>query len=221
MTREQCIKLCGLYNSSDMEAFIYLKDFVSGEQKDLLERLIYLNQETDIGDRENYKKIATGEEEKEYFVGKEALLRSFGIDFVYGDAMYEGKYYAGVFCRNDSEEKPDLSNTDRYFYILEDVDGERFIHIEGNLYPREEDDKYEFAEWSGCYVPIAEAKKMLSEGTFFNYIDELVDYCGDVSKPDAEDICSTYFNGASGTYLEVRDIDEDTPLGDYFFDRKC
>jgi len=209
MTREQGKKLCGLYNRSDIEALKFLKGFVTEEQMPLLERAIFLNETTDIGDG---SVPATPEQEEEYSDYKTMLLESFGIEFRCGDAFYGGYFYDG------NESSPTI--TDRYFYILEEDNGERYIHIEGNVYLRGETEyDYECSEWSGFYIPVKEAQQMLIEGTFFDYVDENAKYCESVSEEKAVEICLSYFNGKSGTELKIENIDENTPLGDYFFER--
>ena len=100
MTREQSIKLCGIYNCSDIEALLYMRDFVTEEQKPLLNRLIYLNQETKIADGD---KDYTSEELDEYFNGKWQLLESFGLTENWGDAEFEGVYYQGFDCKEKSQ----------------------------------------------------------------------------------------------------------------------
>ncbi len=83
MTREEKIKLCSIYNNSDLECFAYMERFCNDEQLELLERLVALNTETDLG----------FEEFEEYYNGKWKLLNSFGIDNVRGDAYFEGVFY--------------------------------------------------------------------------------------------------------------------------------
>lgn len=90
MTREQSIELCKIYNCSDIKALLYMQDFVTEEQKPLLNRLIYLNQETKIADGD---KDYTPEEADEYFNGKWQLLKSFGLTENNGDAEFEGVLY--------------------------------------------------------------------------------------------------------------------------------
>lgn len=90
MTREQKIELCTIYNNSDIECFEYLKQFCNKEQLELLERLVTLNMETDIGWG---REPSTSEEVDEYYEGKWKLLNVFGIENRMGDAYFEGKFY--------------------------------------------------------------------------------------------------------------------------------
>lgn len=90
MTRNQQIELCKAVNSSDFDAFMYLKDFCNLEQEELLERCVVLNTETDIGfGREE----STPEENEEYFDKKWKLFCSFGIENRFGDGYFEGVFY--------------------------------------------------------------------------------------------------------------------------------
>lgn len=109
---------------------------------------------------------------------------------------------------------------DRYFYILELLDGEKHIHVEGNLYPSDNDtDNYEIAEWSGCYIPLAEAQEMMKNDTFFSTIDELVKYQDTISSEGADEIRESYFGDKPSTYLDISDITTETACGCYHFDR--
>lgn len=110
--------------------------------------------------------------------------------------------------------------TDRYFYILELLDGEKHIHVEGNLYPSDNgENTFEMAEWSGCYIPLAEAQEMMKNDTFFSTIDELVKYQDTISIEKADEIRKTYFNSKPGVSLDILSITDNTPCGDYYFDR--
>ena len=90
MTREQKIELCRIYNNSDIECFNYMLQFCNDEQKELLERLVTLNMETDIGWG---NEPSTSEEVEEYYNGKWKLLSAFGIENKQGDAYFEGVFY--------------------------------------------------------------------------------------------------------------------------------
>ena len=52
---------------------------------------------------------------------------------------------------------------DRYFYILEEENGKRVIHMQGNVYYNNADGsnkKYRSAEWTSLYFDIDEALAM-------------------------------------------------------------
>ena len=90
ITKEQQVELCRIYNNSDMDAFVYMKQFCNAEQLELLERLIVLNSETDLGCG---REPSTAEEEDEYYNSKWTLLNSFGIENRNGDGYFEDKFY--------------------------------------------------------------------------------------------------------------------------------
>ena len=111
---------------------------------------------------------------------------------------------------------------DRYFYILEKGDnGKQIIHLSGNVYYNDGDETetcYRCAEWTWMYVEVAIAKGHINE--FFELADEKVKYLEDLTEAQANKLCESYFNGNSGTELHITDITEDTPCGDYCFERK-
>ena len=112
---------------------------------------------------------------------------------------------------------------DRYFYSLEkDDNGKQIIHLSGNVYCNDADEKetcYRYAEWVWMYIEVARAKEMLDEDEFFDFVNERVKYLGDKTETEANEICEQYFNGTSGTELNIMDITENTPCGDYWFER--
>lgn len=118
MTRKEKIKLCGIYNCSDIEALLYMKKFVTEDQKELLERMIYLNQETKICDGD---KDYTPYELKEYFDGKWKLLHSFGLENNHGDAEFEGVFYQGFHCDEEVMSHQPSANED-YFEEMNDYE---------------------------------------------------------------------------------------------------
>ena len=93
MTREQKIELCRIYNNSDIDCFNYMQQFCNKEQMELLDRLVTLDMETDIGWG---NESSTSEEVEEYYNGKWKLLNDFGIENVNGDAYFEGNYYEQI-----------------------------------------------------------------------------------------------------------------------------
>lgn len=110
---------------------------------------------------------------------------------------------------------------DRYFYSI-GMDGDRkVIHLSGNVYFNDGDETetcYRIAEWVFLYFDVEEAQMMLNTDTFFDYIYTRINYIGDISKKEADEMCKSYFNGQSGTELHISDITADTPCGDYWFE---
>ena len=85
MTENQKKKLCEIYNSSDIDSFEYMKQFCDEEQKQILDRVIWLNLNTTIGWGEE---DATSKEMDEYYEKKWFLLSSFGLENIGGDVDY-------------------------------------------------------------------------------------------------------------------------------------
>lgn len=110
---------------------------------------------------------------------------------------------------------------DRYFYSIEECGNTKEIHISGNVYFNDVDDSdacYRLAEWTGFYLTMEELRLLLNEDSFFDYINERVDYLGDKTEQEANHICKIYHNGEPGTELDIRDINSSTPCGNYWFE---
>lgn len=117
---------------------------------------------------------------------------------------------------------------DRYFYLIETTNGEKLMHLSGNVYScdsgsysvnrNKEPKDYKCAEWTNFCMEIAEVKKLVDSGDFLEYIGERVNYLDDITKAEADEICKNYFNGNPCTELHISDITEDTPIGNYWFD---
>jgi hypothetical protein len=110
---------------------------------------------------------------------------------------------------------------DRYFYSIGLDGNKKVVHMSGNVYFNDGDETetcYRVAEWTGLYFGINEAQFMLDADTFYEYLNERVNYLGDISKKEADEICKNYFNGQSGIRLHIKDVTTDTPCGDYWFE---
>ena len=112
---------------------------------------------------------------------------------------------------------------DRYFYTLEKGDnGKQIIHLSGNVYYNDGDETetcYRCAEWTWMFFDVDYAKQMLKDDKFFDFTDERVKYLSDLTEVQANELCGSYFNGNGGTELDITDIKEDTPCGDYWMER--
>lgn len=106
---------------------------------------------------------------------------------------------------------------DKYFYIIEQGNGGKVIHMQGNIYSND-DGSYKHAEWTFLYLEISEAKYMLNTDTFYEYINERVNYLDDITEEIATARVENYFDGEPGTELHILDITENTPCGDYWFE---
>lgn len=112
---------------------------------------------------------------------------------------------------------------DRYFYFIESdpYTHEKFVHLSGNVYFNDADETemdYRLAEWAGLYIALPHVKDMLENDTFYDRINEIVNYITDITKVHAQKICSTYFCGTSGEELHIKNVDENTPCGEYWFE---
>lgn len=110
---------------------------------------------------------------------------------------------------------------DRYFYTVEEYNGHKEVHISGNVYYNDGDETdtcYRIAEWTGFYMTIEEIQKLFEEMRFYDYVNERVDYLGDRTEEQALIICQEYFNGRPGNMLDIEQVNEDTPCGDYWFE---
>ena len=110
---------------------------------------------------------------------------------------------------------------DRYFYSVEDYGDRKEIHISSNVYFNDADGTetdHRIAKWKGFYLSIEEVKYLLDDDCFFDYINERVRYLGDITREEALEICDTYWDGKPGTELHVRNVNQDTPCGYYWFE---
>lgn len=110
---------------------------------------------------------------------------------------------------------------DRYFYSVE-MDGDRkVVHLSGNVYFNDADETetcYRIAEWTFLCFNVNEAQLMFDTDTFYEFINERVNYLTNISKQEANEMCKSYFNGRSGTELHISDLTANTPCGDYWFE---
>ena len=109
---------------------------------------------------------------------------------------------------------------DKYFYSIEEADGNKVIHLSANIYFNDSgctEKDYRIAEWTWFYLTIKEAEELLNNGEFYEYINEKVAYLDNVTEEEAIVTSETYFDGHRGTELHIVDITEATPCGDYWF----
>jgi len=94
--------------------------------------------------------------------------------------------------------------------------------MEGNIYPMGDDMPHKLDEWTGCSFDLSELKNMLENNTFFEAIHEIVKYADTIPDDEAEldRYYNNYFSGKLCNNLKLEDIDENTPCGYYYFDKK-
>lgn len=109
---------------------------------------------------------------------------------------------------------------DRYFYSVElDCEGNKIIHLFSNIYWNDSDDteiNYRCAEWTFFYIPICQLKEFVINDCFYDYVNEKIDYICDITEVSAIELCAHYFDGASGVYLHIKEVNEETPCGNYW-----
>ena len=109
---------------------------------------------------------------------------------------------------------------DRYFYSIEDYGNGKEVYICGNVYFNDADGTetdHRIAEWKSFSLTVAELQLLLQED-FFDYINEEVRYLDDITKEEAEDICKTFWNGEPGDNLDIREVNDYTECGYYWFE---
>ena len=110
---------------------------------------------------------------------------------------------------------------DRYFYAVEDSGNGKEIYMSGNVYFNDADETetdHRIAEWTGFFMSLELVKELLDDDCFFEYINERVNYLGNITKEDALDMCDTFWNGEPGTELHISEVTQDTPCGYYWFE---
>lgn len=110
---------------------------------------------------------------------------------------------------------------DRYFYSIEDCGSEKEVHVSGNVYFNDGDETetdHRIAEWTGFWLTLEQVKELIDEECLLDYINERVNYLGDITKEEAKDICNTYWSGKPGIELDIKNVTDDTPCGYYWFE---
>jgi len=110
---------------------------------------------------------------------------------------------------------------DRYFMKIAELFGVKFVFFTGNVYFNDADPSdtdHRIAEWTGFNLSLDEVIKLNKEKELLDYINERVDYLGDVTKEEAEETCKTFWAGKPGEELDINTLSKDTPCGYYWFD---
>ena len=121
----------------------------------------------------------------------------------------------------------DLNKLDRYFYSIElNENNEKVMHLLGNAYFNDADgtDKpYRLAEWTWMYFSLDKLKEkfdhdiLFDVDSFYEYINERVNYLGDHTENEIIEICNNYFDGESGNEMHPIEINEELPCGNYWW----
>lgn len=112
---------------------------------------------------------------------------------------------------------------DRYFYSVElDDNGNKVVHLFGNVYfhdcseDLEQDHRY--AEYCGLYLTVSEIAELVAKNALFETLYAEVRYEGYLTEKVAIETCNDFFDGEPGSCLHIKNVNEDTPCGDYWFD---
>lgn len=107
---------------------------------------------------------------------------------------------------------------DRYFYSVElDDNGNKVIHLFGNVYANGEGE-YRCAQWTFFYLTLGEIANLMENDVFFDHVNSQISYLDDLTEEEAIDTCNEYFSGYQGINLNIKDVNENTPCGDYWFE---
>lgn len=110
---------------------------------------------------------------------------------------------------------------DRYFYSIEFDGNQKIVHILGNIYYNDGDEtekQHRELWWVGMFLSLDELYNFIENDDLYEYINERVVYLNDVTETEAVEICQSYFNGKPGTQLHIKNVNENTPCGDYWFE---
>lgn len=109
---------------------------------------------------------------------------------------------------------------DRYFYTVEYETGtdNKLVHFYGNVYFNDAIQAWQHVEWTGLYVSLSDLAEMIEDDTMYEYINERVNYSSDLTEVQAQEACKFYFCGSPGTELHIKNIDENTSCGEYWFE---
>lgn len=117
--------------------------------------------------------------------------------------------------------KETAADLNRYFFSVDEGYNTKIINMLGNIYfndgTADEPDCYRHAEWCGMEFDLNEVKTLIENDTFYDYLDENVDYLGNLTEEDAMYACSIYYSGTPGTELHISELTNDTPCGNYWF----
>ena len=113
---------------------------------------------------------------------------------------------------------------DRYFYSVElDDNGNKIVHLFGNVYfndADESDTNYRHAAWTFFYLTLSEIAALMKNDIFFDHVNSLISYLDDITEQEAIETCYYYFSGEPGINIHIKDVNENTPCGDYWFEEE-
>lgn len=116
-----------------------------------------------------------------------------------------------------------LRNFNRYYFSIEIVDEEKWIHLYANVYYNDGTDSFKLDEWKFKYINPTELKEVFDEGDREKIDDVLSEWGEDIKYTQSDSfekiflLCREFFNGEPGEKTEVEKICE-LPVGNYYFD---
>lgn len=107
---------------------------------------------------------------------------------------------------------------DKLLYAIEEVDGEKIVHVLGELYCVDcgEEKDYRLAEFTGVYLEFGDIQKHISDLIDFIYDSSSRVYQKDISKSEAEECFKSYFSSKEGIEFNILECDQNTPCGNYW-----
>ena len=114
---------------------------------------------------------------------------------------------------------------DRYFYAVElDSNGNKLVHLSCNVYKNDvftSKTNYRCVYWTHLYVPFKQMQELIENDNWYEYIDSRINYLDDITEREAAIICKTYWDGAPGMELHIRNICSETPTGYYWHESEA
>lgn len=115
---------------------------------------------------------------------------------------------AAKVCNNFHVEK----YLDHYTYQIEEIFGEKIIHIDGYVYWNET--HYDLVQACGCYIPISDLNYESGEEKII-HIDNIFSASKQYQGVIKEEEIISYYNPEKNKVLQFFKITEDTPCGFY------
>lgn len=107
---------------------------------------------------------------------------------------------------------------ERDWYSIEEQNGVKFVHYHGFAVPYWKDGLWSFIDLTWCYFPLSEVLEAEDREEVFRFNAEQVkQYQCEVSEAEAESIAESYCDKSSVTFLPLRYLAYDIPIGSYWF----
>lgn len=106
------------------------------------------------------------------------------------------------------------------YYSIEEVSGEKMVHIDGHYYcagnscTDNPSEIYRHVSVVWLFFPLADFLKM-DKDTIWDMASSYTQYIDDLTEEQVKDEMQHYFNGKPGSVLPYSALTMDTPCGDY------